>query len=53
MYMKLLKKISIDPDDDIFNATQNLDGTIDFHVMYYNGGCSFNEAIEEAISNME
>ena len=50
---EIIEKISIDPDYDIFNATQNLDGTIDFHVMYYNGGCSFNEAIEEAISNME
>lgn len=39
----------IDPYNDIFNATHNEDGTIDFEVKYYNGGCSFNEAIEEAI----
>lgn len=37
-----------DPDDDIFIATKNEDGSIDFEVKYYNGGCSFSEALEEA-----
>lgn len=40
-----------DPDDDIFRATKNEDGSIDFEVKYYNGGCSFNEALDEAIRN--
>ena len=34
---------------DIFESNKNDDGTINFHVMYYNSGCSFDEAIDEAI----
>ena len=44
-----VEKINIDPDFDIFNSTKNEDGSIDFEVKYYNGGCSFNEAIDEAV----
>lgn len=39
-------------DDDFFIAKDNKDDTIDFDVRYYNGGCSFNEAIKTAIDNM-
>lgn len=39
----------IDPDEEILNSSRNEDGTIDFEVKYYNGGCSFNTAIEEAL----
>ncbi len=39
----------IDPYDDIMNAKFNEDGTINFEVKYYNGGCGFSEAIECAI----
>lgn len=39
----------IDPEEEILNASKNADGTIDFEVKYYNGGCSFNEAIAAAI----
>jgi hypothetical protein len=35
--------------EDIFKATDNGDGTYDFVVSYYNGGCSFGEAIEKAM----
>jgi len=38
--------------DNIFNAELNLDGTISFLVKYYDGGCSFNEAIEKAMDNI-
>lgn len=34
--------------DDIFEASKNDDGTINFHVKYYNGGCGFSEALEYA-----
>ena len=37
-------------NDSIYKV---IDKTINYHVMYYDGGCSFNEAIEEAIQNME
>jgi len=43
---------SIDSDGDIFNANEGENGTINFEVRYYNGGCGFNEAIEEAIKNI-
>ncbi len=46
-----VEKTDIDPDYDIFNSTKNEDGTIDFEVKYYNGGCGFNEAIDEALKD--
>lgn len=39
----------IEPWDDIFRSKKNVDGTIDFEVKYYNGGCGFDEAIREAL----
>lgn len=41
-----------DADDDIFLAEKNEDGSISFTVKYYNGGCSFNEAIVCAMENL-
>lgn len=41
---------SEDPESDIFRATRNADGSFDFEVRYYNGGCSFTEAVERAIA---
>lgn len=49
---KVVEKNNKSDEYDIFNANQNLDGTIDYEVMYYNGGCSFNEAVERALENM-
>lgn len=42
----------IDDYDDILNASKNEDGTYDFEVKYYNGGCGFNEAIDIAIDRL-
>ena len=50
---KVVEKNYKDMDEDIFNAHENGDGTIDYEVMYYNGGCSFNEAIEYALEDMK
>lgn len=50
-FYEILEKESQD-DDDIFKAKKNDDGTINFTVKYYDGGCSFTEAIEDAIENM-
>ncbi|MFS0878003.1 hypothetical protein [Solibacillus isronensis] len=47
-----VKAIEVDADSDIFNATLLNDGQIEFEVRYYNGGCGFDEAIEEAIKNI-
>ena len=40
-------------NEDIFEASRESDGTISFTVKYYNGGCGFNEAIEEAFKLMD
>lgn len=39
--------------EDIFKATDNGDGTYDFTLSYYNGGCCFSEAIEEAMKGVK
>jgi hypothetical protein len=38
--------------DDIYHAHKNENGTIDYILSYYNGGCGFTEAIEEALNNL-
>lgn len=40
-------------DSDIFLASKNDDGSIDFQVKYYNGGCSFDEAIDESLKKLK
>lgn len=37
---------------DIFEATKNEDGTINYIVQYYNGGCCFSEAIGYALKKL-
>ena len=49
---RLLANASKDYDTDIFDASENPDGTIDFTLRYYNGGCGFNEALETALDKM-
>lgn len=44
---KVVEKKDFD-DSDIFDIHDNGDGTYSYDVMYYNGGCCFEEAIEEA-----
>lgn len=38
---------------DIFESSENTDGTISYLVSYYNGGCSHSEAVEEALKKGE
>ena len=44
-----IDKTELDPCDDIFESTKNEDGSIDFEVKYYNGGCGLNEALGYAL----
>lgn len=44
-----VEKEEVNPDGDIFKASINDKGEIEFEVRYYNGGCGFDEAIEEAV----
>lgn len=39
--------------DDIFEAIINKDNSITCILSYYNGGCSFTEAVEEALKNLK
>lgn len=38
---------------DVFEATENADGTISFFLQYYNGGCGLDEAIGYALDNLK
>jgi len=42
-----------DPDSDIFEMEENEDGTLDYHLRYYNGGCGFQEAMETAARKLK
>lgn len=48
-----IKKNSLDPDANFFTANRITNGIINFEVRYYNGGTSFDEAIEYAFENMK
>jgi hypothetical protein len=47
-----VQKYELDPYGH-FLANRNPDGSISFDVKYYNGGCGFTEAIEQALEEME
>lgn len=40
------------PEDELIEATSNEDGTIDFRLVYYNGGAGFHECLQEAFDNL-
>jgi len=48
-----ITKESIDPYSDIMIATKNEDGSYNFEVKYYNGGCGFSEAIEYSLKAID
>ena len=53
---KLLKTVSkreIPCDDSVFNMRRIQNGEYGYEVLYYNGGCSFTEALQEAYESME
>ena len=41
----------LDADEDIYRSSANSDGSFEFEVKYYKGGCSFDEAIGEALND--
>ena len=49
VYEILTKKEYVD-NADIFEASLNDDGIINYEVKYYNGGCGFSEAISAALN---
>lgn len=42
---------NIELTNDECTATVDAEGTIHYYLSYYNGGCSFQEALEEALDN--
>lgn len=52
MLYEILEKESMDSEPDIFDATELSDGTVEFQVMYYNGGCGFSEAIDISLGRL-
>lgn len=46
-----VEETRFEPYDDIFESSKNEDGSINFEVKYYNGGCGFQEAIGYALDN--
>ena len=39
-------------NEDIYKASKSENGDIEFEVKYYNGGCSFDEALKEAMKEI-
>lgn len=55
LYKGVLYRVENDRDvdsGDIFQATRNADGSINYVLQYYNGGCSFTEAMDNALSTL-
>jgi hypothetical protein len=52
MIFKVVKKEEFEAGD-IYKASINKNGDLDFVLSFYNGGCCFSEALEEAIGGME
>lgn len=49
---EILNREKLGFDDNVFSVSDIGNGKYEFEVMYYNGGCSFNEAIETAMDNV-
>ena len=43
----------IDPDDEILHAKTTTNGIIEYELRFYNGGASFDEAMQEALKRHE
>ena len=50
---EILEKNNKGYDTDIFNISENKDGSYDYEVMFYDGGCSFSEAIGIALDGID
>ncbi|MCK5617055.1 hypothetical protein KAR91_85120 [Candidatus Pacearchaeota archaeon] len=43
----------VDCDEDVFTASAEEGGVIRYETKFYNGGCSFSEALDSAISKID
>lgn len=49
---EVVEKKGIEYFTDIFNVFNNKDGSYNYDVMFYNGGCSFSEAVGIALDRI-
>lgn len=40
-------------DDEIIEANKQIDGSISYHLMWHNGGASFDECLDEAMDKLK
>lgn len=52
-WFRVLDNKKVDPYESVFEANRGLGGLIHYSLRYSNGGCCFEEALEEAIDNLE
>lgn len=50
---KIIEDNSFDHDDYLAKAKQIDEDTFEYTLVYYNGGCEFNEALEDAMENLK
>lgn len=48
-----IKAAKFDADQDIFEGVKDEYGNINFHTIFYNGGCDLSEALDEVIKNIK
>lgn len=48
-----VEKEYVDLEENMFRARREANGEITFEVRYYNGGCGFRDALEQAIKNID
>lgn len=51
-FYELLEHSKSNDEQDLAIATKNDDGTINFTLQFYNGGCGFEEQFEEAVNKL-
>lgn len=49
----VVEEKEVNPYEDIFNVEPNGDGSFNFTLKYYNGGCGFGEAIENGFKKLK
>lgn len=49
---ELLEDRNVEEDDELIEATQDEEGIISYKLRWYNGGASFDEVFEEAVSRL-
>lgn len=49
----IIDNTEYDPYNEIIEATENYDGSVEYILKYHNGGAGFDECLEEALDKMK